>query len=214
MAVPLRSARPFSAAALLGGVVLLAAGCGPDDKIQSYTVPRASEPKPATEYRILGAVYPADAPVWYFKLTGTAEQVAAAEAEFDRLAATVKPQADPTALPTFTLPAGWTKTGPRTVTKMGMSFTTDEVIKFGPPGAQQEVTVTYIPGDAAMGGLVPNLKRWAGQVGADFEPDETDAKRTEQKYTKPITGANGLRVDFRGPQNPAAAGGPMMKRPR
>ncbi|MDB5311110.1 MAG: hypothetical protein JWO38_5312 [Gemmataceae bacterium] len=205
MAVPLRRVRSVLSIVALAGVALLGAGCGSEDGIQSYKVPKnPDEGKTATEYRILGAVYPADSPVWYFKFAGTADQVAGHEAEFDKVAASVRLQADPTALPAFNLPAGWTKTGPRTVTRGPITTKIDETLRFGPPDAPQEVTITYVPG----GGLVQNLDRWAGQVGIDFDADDVP------RYTSPFdaTGGKGLRVDLRGPKNPAS--GPMMGKQR
>jgi hypothetical protein len=157
----------------------------------------------AGDYRILGVLYPADAPVWYFKFAGTAAQVTANEAEFDKVAKSVKLQASPTALPTFDLPAGWTRTGPRTVTRGPVTTKIDETLKFGTPAEPLELTITYIPG----GGLLSNLDRWATQLGVqNFEADDIP------KLTKTIdaNGVKGLRVDMRGPKNPSAKGGPMM----
>src|SRR5438552_1096518 len=114
MTLPLRQ----TCALLLAGVALFAAGCGSDEAIHTYKVPKTTErdvKRPAT-YRILGAIYPADNPVWYFRLAGSVEQVGRYEAEFDKLAASVKQQADAAAVPAFDLPTGWTKTGPRTTT--------------------------------------------------------------------------------------------------
>ncbi len=183
--------------ALAAGVL----GCGPGDGVQSYTVPKTTESgkslvQPgAASYRILGALYPADRPEWYFKFTGSAAQVEAYEAEFDKLIKTVKFQADATAVPAFDLPAGWTKTGPRVVNSGGIQIKTDETIRFGPPAAPLEITVSYIPG----GGIQGNLVRWAGQLGlVDFGPDEM-AKATQ---VFDANGVKGLRVDLRGAKNP------------
>lgn len=185
---------------LLASVALFASGCGSEDGIQSYKVPKTSErdAKPrGNAYRILGTMYPANNPVWFFKFSATVEQVAKYETDFDKLAASVKLQADPSAMPSFALPEGWKKTGPRT-SKVG--FTTNEVLKFGPAEALLEVTITSSGGE-----LKANVKRWADQVGADYEPDDLVG------MAKPFdaAGGTGLRVDVRGPQNPA--GGPMMK---
>src|SRR5688500_2606028 len=94
---------------LVAGFALAAAGGGSGEGIRSYTVPKTTshDRRAATEYRILGAVYPAANPTWFFKFTGTADQIAAHEAAFDAMAASVKLQADLGALPTFTVPAGW-----------------------------------------------------------------------------------------------------------
>jgi hypothetical protein len=187
--------------------VSLGAGCGGGEGIRSYTVPRTTEPggkgPAAGEYRILGAIYPADNPVWYFKFAATAEQVEKYEAEFDRLAATVRLQKTAEALPEFKVPEGWTRTGPRTVSRGVISTRIDETLRFGPPEAPLEITVTFVPG----GGVLQNVGRWADQVGVP-RPKQADL----DKYTRelPADGGKGLRVDLRGPRNPATpTGGPM-----
>ena len=166
--------------------------------MQVYTMPKTDAPKPvdkggmglpaptAGERRILGALFPAAKPEWYFKYIGAGDQLAANEAAFDTLIKSVKLQADVTAVPAFDLPAGWTKTGPRTVNSGGIQIKTDETVRFGTP--PQEITISYIPG----GGLAQNLSRWAGQIGAtDFDP-ATGTQKFEAQ------GVTGLRVDMRG----------------
>src|SRR5881409_1017473 len=73
---------------------LRCAGCGGDDGIRSYSVPRSTErearPEPAGDYRLLGAMFPAADPVWFFKFNGPAEQVTEFEADFDKIMASVK----------------------------------------------------------------------------------------------------------------------------
>ena len=189
--------------ALTGALI----GCAPRDGVNSYEVPKSTNTGPrgdvlAGEYRILGALYPADRPEWYFKFSGTAQQVSAFEADFDKLAKTVKLQAEASAVPAFELPEGWSRTGPRVVNRGGIQVKTDEVVKFGPNGSL-EVTISYIPG----GGTQGNLDRWAGQLGLPGLTKE-DAKQTTKEFD--AVGTKGLRVDLRGPQNPNAGGGPFM----
>jgi hypothetical protein len=186
---------------LLAGLSLALTGCGGEEPIQSYTVPRQPEPK-RTTYRILGAMVPDASPVWYFKFTGSEEDLAKHEADFDTFAASIKHQAADK-VPEFTLPAGWVNIGERTTTRMGITNRTDAVLKIGSKDAPLEVTVNFNDG-----GLVPNIKRWADQVDADY-----DANTLESLATPLATaGGKGLRVDFRGPKNPA--GGPMMGKMR
>ncbi len=192
--------------ALVAGLAVCVTGCG-GDGVQVSTVPKADVGKGAPnagvgagEYRILGALFPADAPEWYFKFTGSTAQITTYEAEFDKLTKTVKLQADPTAVPAFDVPAGWNRTGVRVVDRGGIQIKTDETLRFGSPAAPQEITITYIPG----GGLGQNLERWAKQVGAtDLAPD-----KVTQKFD--ANGVKGLRVDLRGPKNPTGGGGPFM----
>lgn len=187
--------------------VLWASGCADPEGVSSYRAPRTVEPTgkgpaglPAGhpevgptaaggEYRILGAMYPADDPAWFLKLTGPADLVAKAEIDFDKLAATVKLRGD--SAPEFALPAGWRLAGKRSI-HAETARTPDGL----------EMTVT-----ASRGGVAQNVGRWAGQVGQSF------AAADLAKVTKPIeaAGGKGLRVDVRGPQNPLATGmAPMM----
>lgn len=197
MAVPSRPVRRALRAAVLTAAGL-AAGCGGGDEVRSYKVPKTTDrgdrPAAAVEGsggRILGAAFPADNPVWYFKLTGTPDELVKYEADFDKLIASVKLQGE--AVPAFTLPEGWTRGGPRDVSRGGVTVTFDETIKFGPPGSPLEVTVSR-----AGGGLQSNLSRWANQVGYPA-PFNTPA------YTREIQadGVKGVRVDVKGPTNPS-----------
>lgn len=186
--------------ALIAAVLSLVSlsGCGGGDEVRSYKVPKASDrgekggPAAAAaggEYRILGVMYPADDPVWFVKFTGPADKIARREAEFDKLAASVKLQANPEAVPTFTLPSDeWKPAGPRSI--HAQTIRVDGL----------EVTIT-----TSRGGAEGNAVRWAGQVG---HPAAKDWK----KYTREITadGGKGVRVDVTGPQNPSAGGMPPM----
>jgi hypothetical protein len=185
--------------ALLAGVALVPVGCGNQDGVKSYSVPKTTEKKAESNfknegpYRILGAMYPADNPAWFFKLTGPTEELTKYEADFDKLLASVSLPAND-GPPEFTPPEGW-KRGPG---RAGIVVATIRT-----PDDKYEVTVT-----SSAGGVLGNLKRWAVQQlgNADFTRDDT-AKVTRAVEAK---GVKGLRVDLRGPNNPAAKGGPMM----
>src|SRR5947207_13828263 len=88
---------------------LLAAGCSGDDGIRSYSVARSTErearPEPAGDYRLLGAMFPADDPVWFFKFSGPAEHEMKSEADFDTIMASVKLSGS--TQPEFARPDGW-----------------------------------------------------------------------------------------------------------
>lgn len=172
-------------------VLALAAGCGSgDDRVGSAREPKdtsgkspaAAAPAADGEYRILGAMYPADNPAWFFKFTGPSAEIAKFEADFDKLLASVKIGGGN---PEFTLPAGWTRGGGRDSGFIKVA----ETIK--PPGSSLEATVM-----AAGGGVKSNVDRWAGQVG--MAGDAMSATKTFD-----AVGVKGLRVDVRGPKNPA-----------
>jgi hypothetical protein len=184
----IRLAVPLAALALIG--------CGPSEEVRSYSVPKSNEPAaPAAsqgDYRILGAMFPADEPVWFFKLTGKVDALAAHEAAFDKFLASVKFPGGPSKPPTYDLPDGWKSEGPRAMRA--------DSIRLGPADSPLELSVS-----SAGGGAEGNVQRWADQVGsgADF------AKATKEITT--ASGVKGLRVDVTGPKDPAAAGGPFMR---
>ncbi|MBP3959799.1 hypothetical protein J8F10_31515 [Gemmata sp. G18] len=190
-----RSVLPF---ALVAGLAVGAIGCGGGESVQTYAAPKSEGGKApgaveaATEYRILGAMYPAKDPEWFFKMSGPADQLAKYEADFDKLLASVSLPAN--GPPKFDAPEGW-KTGPG---RAGIVVATIRT-----PDDKFEVTVT-----SSIGGVEANLRRWAvQQLGAkDFGPEDV------AKVTKPIDakGVKGLRADVRGPNNPSPKGGPFM----
>jgi hypothetical protein len=143
---------------------------------------------------MLGAMFPADQPQWFFKYSGTADEVAKNEAGFDELLKSVKLGGE--APLEFTPPQGWQK-GP------GREGFVKVYATVKPPDGKGEVTITQ-----SAGGVEMNLGRWVGQVGLKPGPDD------RAKYTTAITtasGVKGLRVDLKGPNNPETKrGGPMM----
>ena len=182
-------ALPFVLVACLAAGVL---GCGGGDGIETHTAPKADGgPGGASEYRILGAMYPADSPEWFFKMTGPADDLNKYDADFDKLLASVS--LPPKGEPKFDAPEGW-KVGPG---RAGIVVATVKT-----PDGKYEVTIT-----SSTGGVLPNLERWAvQQLGQkSFGPDDV-AKVTKVVEAK---GVKGLKADLRGPKNPGK-GGPMM----
>ncbi len=190
---------------ILSGFVV---GCGSSESIESYTVPRdatsRSQPtvsKDDRKYRLLGAMFPAENPVWFFKFAGTSEQVTRHEREFDALVRSVKLRPDVALVPEFAVPAGWTATGPRVSKRMGTAIRIDETLRFGEPGESLEVTITSSSG----GSTVQNFVRWAGQMG-NTDPSGEDFAKSTREFES-LSG-KGILVDLYGSNNPA--GGPMM----
>lgn len=188
-------------AALL--LVVAATGCQGREEVKSYTVPKEpAGPGPgaaAGEYRILGAIFPADAPAWFFKLQGTAAQVAAAEPLFEQVVKSVRFPMGLDQPPEFDVPEGARRGGGRMVAGIRIHDT----IQFGPDGPEATVT-------ASGGDLLMNVNRWAGQVG---HPTLTPASLSANTTLFPANNVEGRRVDLRGPRNPATRGmgGPFMK---
>ncbi len=202
--MPARSARRVVLAALL------VAGCAPDEPIRSYDLSKpadykSSRPAQAADYRLVGAMFPADDPVWFFKFSGKADQIAKYEAEFDKVISSVRMNPDKDGepqLPSFTTPADWVRTGRRVVRRMGIALPIEETLRFGPPEDPFEVTITQ-----SGGGLAQNVGRWADQVGYRYSKSEELTKVTRHVTAD---GVKGVRVDVAGPKNPSAPRGPMM----
>ncbi|MCZ2342488.1 MAG: hypothetical protein LC104_11945 [Bacteroidales bacterium] len=193
---------------LLAVVGLLIPACTPADSVRSYTVPKAthkttdpaaqaSTPAEAGEYRFLGAMYPAEDPVWFVKFAGPGSALDAQVQAFDEFLASVQFPKGWEGGPEWKLPTGW-KDGP-TRNAMGIVIRTVHIGSGNPP---LELTVSQ-----ARGGVQGNVDRWAGQVGAPTGP-ELLAKYT--RSIKTADGRNGVRVDVTGPKNPAATRPPFM----
>jgi hypothetical protein len=158
-------------------------------------VPKSTEKneQAVSEYRMLGAMFPTDEPVWFFKFSGPADELTKYEAGFDELLKSVK--LNGAASVDFTAPKGWTKGA-------GRDGFVKVVATATPPDSNLEVTVTQ-----SGGGVQMNLGRWVGQIGLKAGTDDL------AKYTKTIetaSGVKGLRVDLKGPKNPVTNRGAMM----
>ncbi|MFO0799128.1 MAG: hypothetical protein U0804_16795 [Gemmataceae bacterium] len=190
--MPSRRALPFVALFASAAVV----GCGGADGVKSYHAPRAAvatAPVNSGKYRLLGAMVPADDPVWFFKLSGDADELARYEPGFDALIKSVRFKGEK-APPEFTPPDGW-KIGP------GRAGIVRQTVL--PPGTKLDVTVVY-----SLGGVAENLERWVKMLG------NAPAAGDEVRYTTKVDAAGGpvRRVDIRGNKNPSAA--PMMGKMR
>ncbi len=182
-----------------------AVGCGGGDGIHSYTVPRATEAtgKEATgPYRLLGAMIPADEPIWFFKLSGPTDGLTKYEGGFDQLVSSIRYK-DEKSVPEFAVPEGWKLGGPRTSSKMGMTVKVDQTVQL--PDPSLELTVS-----TSGGGVGQNLDRWVGMLGQKAGASD------RARFAKVVEAAGGkvLRIDIRGPKNPNASGGPMMGKGR
>jgi hypothetical protein len=182
--------------ALLACAAIVPVGCGGPDPVESYKAPKSTEREKkdlggeAGEYRMFGAMYPADNPVWFFKFSGPANAVSKYEEDFDKILASVKFTGEKL---DFTAPAGWQRGGGRAGGVVATAKT---------PDGKYEVSLTHLPGMAA--GVEGNLNRWVKQIG--LKPGLSDVAT----YTKNIesNGVKGVRVDLKGPNDPATKGMP------
>lgn len=175
--------------ALAASAAIVLAGCGREEGVTSVNVPKTKE----KEYRMLGAMFPAEEPAWFFKFSGPSDEIAKYEGEFDELLKSVKLTGADSL--DFTAPKGWQK-GP------GRDGFVKVYATATPPDGKYELTITQ-----SGGGVKGNLGRWVGQIGLTSGADDL------AKYTKPIettSGLKGLRVNLTGPTNPTTKRGGMM----
>jgi len=136
---------------------------------EAVVVDIEGQPATASDGRIVAAVIPQSAEVWFYKMRGNPVLVGREKEAFVRWVETAKvkvelpeaspPVASPHAAPApsdvaWTTPAGW-QAKPGDSLRVG-SFAA---------GGGTEVTVIRLGGDA--GGDLPNVNRWRGQIGLE-----------------------------------------------
>ena len=156
----------------LGGVALFVAGCEKPEGVAHYTVakpvpldplPAKADPhaglnlppkaKPTGEPtdRMLGAIVPHGDQVWFFKLLGPKDPVAAQTEAFTALLKSIQFSAE--GKPAWTLPSGWQeRSGPPP------RFATLSIPSEGKP---LETTVSVLPNSSDA---LSNVNRWRGQL--------------------------------------------------
>ena len=175
--------------------------CAPPEQIRSYQVPRQDKqtaepaPKGAGAYRIVGAVFSTDKPMWYFKCGGSSELLSANEKAIDQFFASLQFGDTVELPPSWKLPEGW-----KEVQKRAMTYA---VIQLGTPEKPLEMTVSQVGG-----GLEANLKRW----GVDQLGMPAVNYGDGMKHLTPLRAGkvSGYRVDLSGPNDPSTKRGPMM----
>lgn len=144
-------------------------------------------------YRMLAAINEQPGDTWFFKMTGSLDQVADAESKWNALLSSVQ-FAD--GQPQWTLPEGWIAGEPR-----AMRFAT---LHTGAPDASAEISISSLPPGQPLG---MNINRWRGQLGLAPVP-ESDIPGS---LTEVAAVDSRFRVyDARGPQDPSAGGSGMM----
>lgn len=190
------------------GLLVGMLGCQKPDDIQTYKVPKTSDsPVPgsakaeepaASEYRILGAMFPADQPEWFFRVLGPADKLTPHKDKFVKMIESVRFPNGLSKEPMFDLPSGWKLGGGRPGQAIGGIMIAGPVETVLIDGDKTfEITVT-----PATGEPFANVRRWA--VDLLGNPDFTRADLPN--VTKPIEtqSVKGLLADVRGPKNPAA----------
>ena len=151
--------------ALIVLLLLIPTGCSKQEEVTSYTVPKQgadlgpsgadSTTAPAKEARMLAAILPGGTQNWFFKMTGSPDQV---QAEFDTFVEFLKSITLKGDKPEWTVPENWEQEPGRS-----MRFATLKV-----KGSDPAVELSVIPlpaGDSLEADLISNINRWRGQVG-------------------------------------------------
>jgi len=144
-------------AALLVCVTTFTVGCGKQEEVRSYAVPKESQEQvdtvDATD-RMMGAILPVGGQTWYFKVAGPTAAMDANAAKITEFFQSIKPAEQGT--PTWTLPEGWQEQA-----GSGMRAATLVIPAEGKP---LELTVISLPTTSAPNELLDNVNRWRGQL--------------------------------------------------
>lgn len=168
--------------ALCCGLTALLLGCGEDEPINSYKVPKEPIPpiaytvKPGeTEARTIGAIFPEGDTFWFFKVHAPKELVDGQRKEIDEFIRSVRLTGKPEEPLQWKLPQGW-KEG-----KPSVEFIKNEFL-FGPNDSLRLTVST------ARGTLLSNVNRWREEVGLSAITDG------QMKYTTEKLDVNGVPV--------------------
>lgn len=151
---------------LLIPLLLFICGCGAQDEIRRYSVPKAktasmttpsTEPLDMTKDRMLAAIISSGGQTWFFKVSGPNESVAKLADQFGQFMQTV--HFEKKDRPAWELPEGW-----RQQPGGGMRFATILIDSDEKP---LELTVTPLPspGIDETEAALANINRWRGQIG-------------------------------------------------
>ncbi len=197
---------------LLAGVTLLC-GCERQEQVASYTVPRheslqtpeflaETAKRKAQPARMLAAIVPHGSELWFFKLQGPPDDVAARDGEFHEFLKSVRFTNGTTI--EWTLPATWKET-PGNANRYATLVLSEQ-----PP---LEVTVTVL----AAGGdrteqLLNNINRWRNQLDLPFIDADDLPTRTETIKAGELT-ITAINIVGKAAPKPAMGGmmPPMME---
>ncbi len=217
-----RSQTTFLGLGLLATCFLVAAivGCGQQEEIRRYQVPKAQSDAPSphagmggpavpqaapahgpTEGRMLGAIVLRGDEAWFFKAVGPDKEIDEHADAFRALMESVRFTEDE---PAWDLPDDW-----RQKSGSGMRFAT---IEFG--AEDEPIELSVIPmgipdGDEAKC-ILMNVNRWRGQMGIEpLTADQID----EQTQEIPLEGMTAVLIDLKGNGSVSGMGGASAARP-
>lgn len=164
MFMPVRKLPVFIA--ILPLLLFVSSGCQRRDEVQTQTKERTSppqEPIDADRYlqqldHILVAIVPQEEKVWFFKLTGKAEQIEAQRKTFLEFVKSIKPSESADDLPTWELPEGWENKESTVRMRLATITVPDE-------NGSLEIAVSNLPASDNWEAFVDvNVNRWLGQL--------------------------------------------------
>jgi len=143
----------------------------------------------SSRQRMLAAILPFDERVWYFKVVGPAERLAAEKPNFDSFLKSISfdsgtHAASPASLAEFSTPSGWQKDPPAAPPRM-LSF---QIAGGG------EVVVTRME-SSSFGSLADNINRWRRQLGMEPVADTS----AYQPREIPVGQSGGLLFEISSP---------------
>jgi hypothetical protein len=177
----------------LAVLVLLAAGCRPDEPVRRYSAPK--DPV----WRMLAAVVPAGGATYFLKTVGLTRKLDPHKADVLKLVSSLRFEAGQLR---WAAPAGWEEEagkGDRVAT-----------FRYGAGEPRLELAITRLDGDA--GGLPANVNRWREQLGLGKVAEADLPKLTS---TVDAGGLQATLVDLDGPHRPPTSMpvGPSMSGP-
>lgn len=197
---------------LLVGVSLLS-GCEQQEKVASYTVPRHEllqtpeflaetakrKPQPV---RMLAAIVPHGSELWFFKLQGPPDDVAARDGEFHEFLESLRFSNDSKI--EWTLPATWQET-PGNANRYATLVLSEQ------PPLEVTVTVLAAGADELTEQLLNNINRWRNQLSLPFIEADDLPTRTETVKAGEL---EITAINIVGKAEPRAAMPPMMEQPK
>ncbi len=215
------SAPSFSRLRWVAVLALTVVGCDRSASITQYEVPKVESiqlpaperpgetgaPSEGRPERMLGAIVLQGEQLWFWKLTGPVDAVAAQDAPFRKFIETIRFASS--GAPAWDLPEGWTQQP-----ASGLRFATLKLA--GEPPL--EISVTVLPaGDVPKAeALLSNLNRWRGQL--SLAPWKESDLEAETQTVKLAGGEEATVVALEGKTKPGGmmppfAGGAGMQPP-
>ena len=182
----------FAFVALMSSTFIALSGCSEKAKVQTYTIPQESlQSATSGPDAILAAILPRKNKLWFFKLTGTTQEIQAIRPVFDTILKSVEFNNDE---PTWKTPKGWeedreikmrfatlrpeskplegdseeksNKETEESSSDAPKEVETKKAVPKKPEKPKLEIAISSLPRGEALGSLiVSNINRWRRQLG-------------------------------------------------